>query len=103
MDTVQGNSDHKCVTLPSRYHGDRENLPCRKDNMKNITTTTTDNDKDDDTNTPPRHTTTTTDVLYVCTVYTERAETAAVSRDTNHITTKQRCKYITSDDIQNAF
>ena len=27
-------------------------------------------------------------------VYTERAETAAVSRGTSYLTTKQRCKYI---------
>ena len=33
-------------------------------------------------------------------VYTERAETAAVSRGTSHVTTKQRCKYITSVDMQ---
>ena len=35
-------------------------------------------------------------------VHTGRAETAAVSRGTNHVTTKQRCKYTTSVDIQNA-
>ena len=35
-------------------------------------------------------------------VHTERAETAAVSRGTSHVTTKQRCKYTTSVDIQNA-
>ena len=35
-------------------------------------------------------------------VYTERAETAAVSRGTSHVTTKQRCKYTTWVDIQNA-
>ena len=28
------------------------------------------------------------------------AETAAVSRGTSHVTTKQRCKYTTSADIQ---
>ena len=33
-------------------------------------------------------------------VYTERAETAAVSRGTSHITTKQRCAYTTYVDIQ---
>ena len=33
-------------------------------------------------------------------VYTERAETAAVSRDTSHVTVKQRCKFTTSLDIQ---
>ena len=32
-------------------------------------------------------------------VHTERAETAAVSRGTSHVTTKQRCKYTTSVDI----
>ena len=36
-----------------------------------------------------------------CMVYTQRAETAAVSRGTSHVTTKQRCKYTTSVDIQN--
>ena len=35
-------------------------------------------------------------------VYTERAETAAVSRGTSHVTTKQSCKYTTWVDIQNA-
>ena len=35
-----------------------------------------------------------------CTVYTEHAQTAAVSRGTSHITTKQRCNYTTSVDIQ---
>ena len=35
-------------------------------------------------------------------VYTERAEAAAVSRGTSHVTTKQRCEYTTSVDIQNA-
>ena len=34
--------------------------------------------------------------------YTERAETAAVSRGTSHVTTKQRVKYTTSVNIQNA-
>ena len=33
-------------------------------------------------------------------VYTERAETAAVSRGITHVTTKQRCKYTTSVDMQ---
>ena len=32
-------------------------------------------------------------------VYTERAEVAAVSCGTSHVTTKQCCKYITSEDI----
>ena len=36
-----------------------------------------------------------------CMVYTERAETAAVSRGTGHVTTKHRCKYTTSADTQN--
>ena len=35
-------------------------------------------------------------------VYTERAETAAASRDTSHVTNKQRCKYTTSVSIQYA-
>ena len=39
-----------------------------------------------------------------CTVlfllYTERAEMDAVSRDTSYVTTKRRCKYTTSVDIQ---
>ena len=35
-------------------------------------------------------------------VCTERAETAAVSRGTSHVTTKLRCKYTTSVDIQNS-
>ena len=34
-------------------------------------------------------------------VYTEHAEIATVSRGTSHVTTKQRCKYTTSVDIQN--
>ena len=33
-------------------------------------------------------------------MYTERDETAAVSRGTSHVTTKQRCKYTTSVDTQ---
>ena len=33
-------------------------------------------------------------------VYTERAKTRAVSRGTSHVTTKQRCEYTTSVDIQ---
>ena len=32
-------------------------------------------------------------------VYTERAETAAVSRGTSHLTTKKSCKYTTSVDL----
>ena len=35
-------------------------------------------------------------------VYTERAQTAAVSRGTSHVTTQQRCEYTTSVNIQNA-
>ena len=42
------------------------------------------------------------DLVHDCMVYTERAETAAVSRGTSHVTTKQRSKYTTSMDIQNA-
>ena len=37
-----------------------------------------------------------------CMVYTERAETAAVCRGTSYVTTKQRFKYTTSVDIENA-
>ena len=33
-------------------------------------------------------------------VYTERAETAADSRGTSYVTTKYRCQYTTSGDIQ---
>jgi len=40
------------------------------------------------------------DMVHGCVVYTERTETAAVSRDTSHVTTKQRCKCTTSVDIQ---
>ena len=40
------------------------------------------------------------DMARGCVVYTERAETAAISRGTSHVTTKQRYKYITSLDIQ---
>ena len=40
--------------------------------------------------------------MHDCTVYTERAETAAVSRGTSHVTTEQHCRYTTSVDIQNA-
>ena len=40
------------------------------------------------------------DMVLGCMVYSERAETAAVSRGTSHLTTKQRCKYITSLNIQ---
>ena len=35
-----------------------------------------------------------------CMVYTERAETAAVSRGTSHVTIRERCKYTTLVDIQ---
>ena len=41
-------------------------------------------------------------MVYGCLVCRERSETAAVSRGTSHVTTKQRCKYITWVDIQNA-
>ena len=41
-------------------------------------------------------------MLHCSMVYTERAETAAVSRGTSHVTTKQHCKYTNSVDIQNA-
>ena len=41
------------------------------------------------------------DLVYGCMVYTERAESAAVSRDTSDVATKQLCKYTTSVDIQN--
>ena len=41
-------------------------------------------------------------MVHDCMGYTERAETASVSRSTRHITTKQLCKYTTSADIQNA-
>ena len=40
------------------------------------------------------------DMAHGCTVYTERAQTASVSRGTSHITTKQLCKYTASVDIQ---
>ena len=39
------------------------------------------------------------DMEHGCIVYTKRAETAAVSRGTSHVTTNQRCKYTTSGDI----
>ena len=35
-------------------------------------------------------------MLHGCMVFKERAETAAASRDTSHVTAKQRCKYTTS-------
>ena len=35
-------------------------------------------------------------------VYTERAETAAASSGTSHITTKQHCNFTTWVDIQSA-
>ena len=41
-------------------------------------------------------------MVHGCMVYTERGETAAVSRGTSHVQTKQRCKYTTSVDIHNA-
>ena len=34
-------------------------------------------------------------LVHGCTLNTERAETAAVSRGTSHVTTKQRCQYTT--------
>ena len=40
------------------------------------------------------------DVVYGCMVYTERAEMAAVSRGTSHVTIKQRFNYTTSVAIQ---
>ena len=40
------------------------------------------------------------DVVHGCMVYTERAEMAAVSHGTSHVTVKERCKYTTSVDIQ---
>ena len=40
------------------------------------------------------------DMVHGCMVYTERAETAAVSRGTSHVTIKQRCKYTTSADVE---
>jgi len=39
-------------------------------------------------------------MVHGCMVDTERAETAAVSRGTSHVTIKQRCKYTTSVDVQ---
>ena len=40
-------------------------------------------------------------MVHGCTLYAERSEMAVVSRGTSHVTSKQRCKYITSVDIQN--
>ena len=40
------------------------------------------------------------DMVHGWMVYTEHAETAAVSRGTIHVTTKQRCKYTTSVNIK---
>ena len=40
-------------------------------------------------------------VVRGCMVYTDLAETTAVSCGTSHVTTKQRFKYITGVDIQN--
>ena len=40
------------------------------------------------------------DMAHGCMVYTERAETAAVSRGTSHVTTKQRCTENISMNIQ---
>ena len=39
------------------------------------------------------------DTVHACIVYTECAETAAVSRGTSHVTTKQHCKYTNLVDI----
>ena len=41
-------------------------------------------------------------MVHECMVSTERAEMAAVSRGTSHVTTKQRCKFTTSVDKENA-
>ena len=41
-------------------------------------------------------------MVHGCIVYTERAETAAVPRGTNHVTTKHRGKYTISVEFQNA-
>ena len=41
-------------------------------------------------------------IVHGCMIYTERAEMAAVSRDTSHVTTKKRDKYTIVVDIQNA-
>ena len=40
------------------------------------------------------------DMVHGCMAYAERAEMAAVSRGTSHVTVKQRCKHTTSVDIQ---
>ena len=42
------------------------------------------------------------DMVHGCMVYTVRTGMAAVSHGTSHATTKQRCMYTTSLDIQNA-
>ena len=39
------------------------------------------------------------DKVHGCMGYTERAQTAAVSRGTSHVTTKQHCTYAASVDI----
>ena len=42
-------------------------------------------------------------MVHDCMVYTEFAETAAVSRGTSHVTTKQLCQYtILVDTVQNS-
>ena len=41
-------------------------------------------------------------MVHGCMVYTERAEMAAISRGTSHVTNEQCCKYTTSVDVQNA-
>ena len=42
------------------------------------------------------------DMVHGCMVYTVRAESAAVSRGSSRVTTKQRCKYTTSVAFQSA-
>jgi len=39
-------------------------------------------------------------MVHGCMVDTERAEMAAVSRSTSHVTVKQRCNYTTSVNIK---
>ena len=39
------------------------------------------------------------DMVHGCVEYTECGEMAAVSHGSSHLTTKERCKYITSEDI----
>jgi len=40
-------------------------------------------------------------MVHDCVVYKEHAKVAAVSHGTSHVTTKERCKYITSVAIEN--